>query len=95
MCSTVCRVMQQPLLGRTMWSADVRRATTYGLTSLSIWARPAGYWSLMRTGFLKQGPKSAGVQRQYCGTAGRIEHCQIGAFLGYATRHRRACLDRE
>ena len=36
------------------------------------------------TGFLKKGEKSAGVQRQYSGTAGRIENCQIGVFLAYA-----------
>lgn len=37
------------------------------------------------TGFLKKGAKSAGVQRQYSGTAGRIENCQLGVFLAYAT----------
>ena len=37
------------------------------------------------TGFLKKGAKSVGVQRQYSGTAGRIENCQIGVFLTYAT----------
>lgn len=36
------------------------------------------------TGFVKKGDKSAGVQRQYSGTAGRIENCQIGVFLAYA-----------
>jgi SRSO17 transposase len=36
------------------------------------------------TGFLKQGTKSVGVKRQYSGTAGRIENCQIGVFLTYA-----------
>jgi SRSO17 transposase len=36
------------------------------------------------TGFLKKGVKSAGVQRQYSGTAGRIENCQLGMFLTYA-----------
>ena len=37
------------------------------------------------TGFLKKGNKSVGVQRQYSGTAGRIENCQIGVFLTYAS----------
>ena len=46
------------------------------------------------TGFLKKGTKSVGVQRQYSGTAGRIENCQIGVFLGYASRHGHALLDR-
>lgn len=46
------------------------------------------------TGFLKKGTKSVGVQRQYCGTAGRIENCQIGVFLGYASEAGRALIDR-
>jgi SRSO17 transposase len=46
------------------------------------------------TGFLKKGPKSAGVSRQYSGTAGRIENCQIGVFLAYASPRGRAFLDR-
>jgi SRSO17 transposase len=41
------------------------------------------------TGFLKKGVRSAGVQRQYSGTAGRTENCQIGVFLAYATGRRR------
>ena len=46
------------------------------------------------TGFIKKGVKSAGVQRQYSGTAGRIENCQVGVFLGYASRYGRALIDR-
>jgi len=47
------------------------------------------------TGFLKKGIKSAGVARQYSGTAGRIENCQIGVFLAYAAPTGRTFLDRE
>lgn len=47
------------------------------------------------TGFLKKGDKSVGVKRQYSGTAGRIENCQIGVFLGYVSSVERAFLDRE
>jgi SRSO17 transposase len=47
------------------------------------------------TGFLKKGRQSAGVARQYSGPAGRIENCQIGVFLGYASVAGRAFLDRE
>ena len=47
------------------------------------------------TGFLKKGSKSLGVQRQYSGTAGRIENCQIGVFLAYAGARGRTLLDRE
>ena len=38
------------------------------------------------TGFLKQGQKSVGVKRQYSGTAGKVENCQIGVFLAYGSR---------
>src|SRR5215471_501341 len=47
------------------------------------------------TGFLKKGTHSAGVARQYSGTAGRIENSQIGVFLAYASRHGHTLLDRE
>lgn len=47
------------------------------------------------TGFLKKGLHSAGVARQYSGTAGRVENCQIGVFLTYATRHGYAFIDRQ
>ncbi|HEU4424134.1 MAG TPA: IS701 family transposase [Pilimelia sp.] len=47
------------------------------------------------TGFLKKGRKSAGVQRQYSGTAGRVENCQIGVFLAYACPRGRLLIDAE
>lgn len=47
------------------------------------------------TGFVKKGTKSAGVARQYSGTAGRIENSQIGVFLAYASPRGRALVDRE
>lgn len=47
------------------------------------------------TGFAKQGDCSAGVQRQYTGTLGKVANCQIGVFLGYASSRGRALLDRE
>ncbi len=45
------------------------------------------------TGFVKEGDKSAGVQRQYSGTAGRIENCQIGVFLAYPSTKGQAFID--
>ena len=47
------------------------------------------------TGFVKKGTRSAGVQRQYSGTAGRTENCQVGTFLAYASVHGHALIDRE
>src|SRR5580693_10424197 len=47
------------------------------------------------TGFLKKGIRSAGVQRQYSGTAGRTENCQVGVLLADASRYGHALIDRE
>ena len=47
------------------------------------------------TGFPKQGEHSAGVGRQYCGTPGKVGHCQVGVFLAYAGPRGPALLDRE
>jgi SRSO17 transposase len=56
---------------------------------------PGGVLVVDETGFVKKGTKSVGVARQYSGTAGRVENCQVGVFLGYATGRGRALLDRE
>lgn len=56
---------------------------------------PSGVVVADETGFLKKGTKSAGVQRQYSGTAGRIENCQLGVFLTYVSGTGRALIDRE
>jgi SRSO17 transposase len=47
------------------------------------------------TGFVKKGRRSAGVQRQYTGTSGKIDNCQLGVFLAYATPRGHALIDRE
>jgi|Laugresbdmm110sn_2_1035109.scaffolds.fasta_scaffold22056_1 SRSO17 transposase len=54
-----------------------------------------GILAIDETGFLKKGDKSAGVQRQYSGTAGRIENCQLGVFGSYKTSKGHALIDRE
>jgi SRSO17 transposase len=47
------------------------------------------------TGFLKKSTTSVGVQRQYSGTAGKVDNCQLGVFLAYASPKGRAMIDRE
>jgi SRSO17 transposase len=83
----------QDFLSRMHWDADAVRddLRAYVVEHLGD---PDAVLVLDETGFLKKGAKSAGVQRQYSGTAGRIENCQIGVFLGYASRHGRALIDR-
>jgi SRSO17 transposase len=56
---------------------------------------PDGVLMVDDTGFVKKGTRSAGVQRQYSGTAGRTENCQIGTFLAYASERGHALIDRE
>ena len=83
----------QDFLSRMRWDADAVRddLRAYVVEHLGD---PEAVLVLDETGFLKKGDKSAGVQRQYSGTAGRIENCQVGVFLGYASRHGRALIDR-
>ncbi|MCP4404325.1 MAG: transposase [bacterium] len=45
------------------------------------------------SGFVKKGSMSAGVARQYCGTIGNVENCQVGVFMGYASRSGYALVD--
>ena len=60
----------------------------------NTWAMRQAVLILDESGFLKKGTCSVGVKRQYSGTAGRIENCQVAVFLGYASRHGRALIDR-
>jgi SRSO17 transposase len=84
----------QRLIASAAWDADAVRddLRTYVVEHLGD---PGGVLVIDETGFLKKGDQSAGVQRQYSGTAGRIENCQIGVFLAYATSRGHAFLDRE
>jgi SRSO17 transposase len=83
----------QRLLNAADWDADAVRddLRAYVIEHLG---EPDGVLVIDETGFLKKGTKSVGVQRQYCGTAGRIENCQIGVFLGYASAAGHAFIDR-
>ncbi len=83
----------QSLLGRSVWDADGLRdqVREYVVEALGD---PEGVLVVDETGFVKKGEHSVGVARQYSGTAGRIENSQIGVFLGYASRHGQALIDR-
>jgi SRSO17 transposase len=83
----------QDFLSRMRWDADAVRDDLRAYVAERL-GDPDAVLVLDETGFLKKGDKSAGVQRQYSGTAGRIENCQVGVFLGYASRHGRALIDR-
>jgi SRSO17 transposase len=84
----------QHLLGRALWDADEVRddLQQYVLAQLSD---EEPILVVDETGFLKKGRHSAGVARQYSGTAGRIENCQIGVFLAYVSAQGHTLVDRE
>ena len=83
----------QHLLGRARWDADAVRDDLRAYLVQSM-GDPHAVLVLDETGFLKKGQQSVGVARQYSGTAGRVENCQIGVFLAYASVHGHAWLDR-
>jgi SRSO17 transposase len=56
---------------------------------------PDAVWVVDESGFVKQGKKSAGVARQYCGTLGKVGNCQVGVFLAYVTPEARLLVDKE
>jgi SRSO17 transposase len=84
----------QRLLGEADWDEDAVRddLRAYVIEHLG---EPGGILVLDETGFIKKGKKSAGVARQYSGTAGRRENSQIGVFLLYASSQGAAFVDRE
>jgi SRSO17 transposase len=84
----------QRLLNAADWDVDAVRDDLRSYVTEHL-GEAAGVLIVDETGFLKKGTKSVGVQRQYSGTAGRIENCQIGVFVGYASATGRAFLDRE
>jgi SRSO17 transposase len=84
----------QYLLGRATWDVSHLRDSVRQYV-VGFMPQEEGVLSIDETGFLKKGNKSAGVGRQYTGTAGRIENCQVGVFLSYATSQGRALIDRE
>ncbi len=83
----------QRLLNGADWDADAVRDDLQAYVAAHL-GDPAGVLIVDETGFLKKGIKSAGVQRQYSGTAGRRENCQVGVFLAYAAPNGCAFVDR-
>lgn len=84
----------QRLLRRARWDADELRDDVREYVVEQLGDSDA-VLIVDETGFLKKGVRSAGVQRQYSGTAGRTDNCQIGTFLAYASGRGRALIDRE
>lgn len=83
----------QHFIARAEWDADEVRNDLRAYVVECLGAAD-GVLIVDETGFLKKGVKSVGVKRQYCGTAGRIENCQIGVFLAYRSARGCAFVDR-
>jgi SRSO17 transposase len=85
----------QRLLNLYAWDAEAVRDAVRRYVVKNL-GDPSAVLAVDETGFLKKGTRSAGVARQYTGTAGRVENCQVGVFLAYAGPDgSRALIDRE
>jgi len=84
----------QYLLNRARWDAEELRDKLFAYVCEKF-RDENGVSAMDETGFIKKGDKSVGVQRQYSGTAGRVENCQIGVFLTYTSVFGHVLLDRE
>jgi SRSO17 transposase len=83
----------QHLLARAAWDADAVRDDLRGYVVDHL-ADPGAVLVVDETGDLKKGTNTVGVQRQYTGTAGRIENAQVGVYLVYAATAGHAFIDR-
>jgi SRSO17 transposase len=84
----------QRLLGEAVWDADGVREDVRGYVVDRL-GDPGGVLILDDTGDLKKGSHTVATQRQYTGTAGRIENAQVAVYLAYATAHGSTLIDRE
>jgi SRSO17 transposase len=84
----------QRLLATADWDPDLVRDDLRGYVVEHL-GDPGAVLVVDETGFLKKGSTSVGVQRQYSGSAGKVDNCQLGVFLAYASPRGRAFIDRE
>src|SRR5215468_430774 len=83
----------QRFLSEVPWDEEHMRWTYHQLVAEEM-GEPDGVLMFDETGFVKKGKDSVGVARQYCGTLGKVENCQVGVFAGYASRHGYALVDK-
>lgn len=84
----------QRLLNHASWDAEEMGREIRQLVKEELGYEP-GVGVLDESGFPKEGSKSVGVKRQYCGALGKVDNCQVGVFLGYVTPQLHALIDRE
>ena len=83
----------QHLLGRAQWDAEAVRDAQRQEVLAGLGQEDA-VLAIDESGVVKQGTKSAGVARQYCGASGKIDNCQVGVFLSWQTAKGHALIDR-
>jgi SRSO17 transposase len=83
----------QEFLAEPGWDPDAVQVALREYVAETL-GSPSGVLVVDETGFLKKGTRSVGAKRQYSGTAGRVENCQVGVFLAYASEKGAALVDR-
>jgi SRSO17 transposase len=83
----------QRFISDVHWDEEQRRWNYHQLVADEL-GDPEGVLMFDETGFVKKGQESVGVARQYCGTLGKVENCQVGVFAGYASRQGYALVDK-
>jgi SRSO17 transposase len=83
----------QRFISDVRWDEEHMRWHYHQLVADELGA-PDGVLMFDETGFVKKGKDSVGVARQYCGSLGKVENCQVGVFAGYASRHGYALVDK-
>ena len=83
----------QRFISDVRWDEEQMRWNYHQLVADEM-GDPEGVLMFDETGFVKKGHDSVGVARQYCGTLGKVENCQVGVFAAYASRHGYALVDK-
>jgi len=83
----------QRFISDGLWDEEQMRWNYHQLVADEL-GDPEGVLMFDETGFVKKGQDSVGVARQYCGTLGKVENCQVGVFAGYASRKGYALVDK-
>ena len=88
-----CLRGMQRFISDAVWDEEQMRWNYHHLVADEM-GDPDGVLMFDETGFIKKGKDSVGVARQYCGSLGKVENCQVGVFAGCASRHGYALVDK-
>jgi SRSO17 transposase len=83
----------QRFISDVMWD-EAQMVWNYHQLGADEMGEPDGVLMFDESGFVKKGNESVGVARQYCGTLGKVENCQVGVFAAYASRQGYALVDK-